>query len=100
MSQQDRAPTRWAAFEGSRCIASGTPAEVVARAKPIVDRAGPAAVLIFDDATSGLVEIDFRGTLADVLDRVQADQAARVGSAPEVPNGRTAGAPNGPNGPN
>lgn len=58
------------AFEGSRRIASGDLRQVVEKAKQVVDREGHGPVLLFDDATSGLIEVDFRGTVAEVLERV------------------------------
>ncbi len=53
------------AFEGTRRVAAGPLATVVAAAKPVVDRAGNGQVLLFDAVTSQPVEIDFRGSLDD-----------------------------------
>ncbi len=54
------------AFEGSRRIASGALHEVALVAKRAVDRAAhsatPALVLIFNDATSEVIELDWRGS--------------------------------------
>jgi len=50
------------AFEGSRLIASGKLAHVAVKAKEVVDRGERCPVLIFDDQTSQLIELDFRGT--------------------------------------
>ena len=58
------------AFEGARRIASGSLAEVVAATKPSVDRGAGAPILIFDQVTSAPIEVDFRGTLAEVLARL------------------------------
>lgn len=58
------------AFEGTRRIAAGALADVIAATKPVVDRAGNDPVLLFDATTSHPVEIDFRGSLADVLARL------------------------------
>lgn len=60
------------AFEGLRCIASGELAEVAMQAKGAMDRGGHGAVLIFDDATSEQIEVDFRGTADDVRNRLAA----------------------------
>jgi len=62
--------TRCTAFEGSRRIASGDLLEVARRTKEILDRGGFEPVLIFDDATSEQIELDFRGTAEDVLKRL------------------------------
>ncbi len=51
------------AFEGARRIATGDLAEVAAKVKEVVDRGDHGPLLIFDDVTSELVEIDFRKPL-------------------------------------
>lgn len=63
-----------AAFAGLQHIASGPLVEVAARAHPWMDHHDTGPVLIFDDLTSHLVEVDFRGSPADVT--------ARFGSMP------------------
>ncbi len=73
--------TTCTAFEGSQRIASGTLAEVVRLTKKVLDRGEKAPVLIFDNVTSELVEVDFRGTERDVLSRLQAQREA-VNPAP------------------
>ena len=55
------------AFAGSRRIASGNLTSVAVKVKNAVDRDERAAFLIFEDATSELVEIDTRGTVEQVL---------------------------------
>ena len=50
------------AFAGARRIASGDLKDVALKAKRAVDRGGPAPVLIFDDASGEVIEVDFRGT--------------------------------------
>jgi hypothetical protein len=64
-------PASCTAFEGFEQIASGDLAFVALKAKAAVDRPGSAPVLIFDDATSETVEIDFRGTPDDVVKRLE-----------------------------
>ena len=59
------------AFEGSHCIASGNLAEVAQKVKEIIDQEEHAPVLVFDDVTSEFIEIDFRGTVEDVLKRLE-----------------------------
>jgi hypothetical protein len=58
------------AFAGSRCIASGELRAVAAAVKLLLDRDGRLSVLIFDDATSEIVELDFRGSPQAVLARL------------------------------
>jgi hypothetical protein len=79
------------AFDGDRRIAAGDLRTVARAAKETLDRRKEASVLVFNAATSGAVEIDFRGTVADVLARLPevagapvADEAA---TAPPVPRG-------------
>jgi hypothetical protein len=71
------------AFEGPRCIASGELHNVARKAKEVIDRGQRATVLIFDDATSRIIEIDFRGTAEDVLSRL--DTARNVRGRDEAP---------------
>jgi uncharacterized protein len=58
------------AFVGTRRIASGSLADVARATKLIVDQDASAPILVFDDLSSQPVEIDFRGTVADVLGRL------------------------------
>lgn len=60
--------TSCTAFEGSRRIASGELREVAWKAKEAVDRGEP--VLIFNDETSQVIEVDFRGAVNDVVRRL------------------------------
>jgi len=77
------------AFEGDRCIASGDLRTVARAAKETLDRCKDAAVLVFDSA-SGPVDIDFRGSVDDVLARLPDPDAAvaaedAVAAAPRGP---------------
>jgi len=58
-------------FDGDRLIASGTLVEVVRSAKDAVDRHGRSPVLIFDNATSEVIDVDYRGTADDVVARLE-----------------------------
>jgi uncharacterized protein len=87
----DIAPhSRCTAFEGTQCVASGELAQVALKAKGVVD--GGKQVLIFDDVTSEAIEVDFRGTAADVLSRLPRSESKETESAP----GPDAEAPRGP----
>jgi hypothetical protein len=57
------------AFEGDRCIASGDLRAVARAAKETLDRRRDAAILVFD-SRSGPIDIDFRGSVDDVLARL------------------------------
>jgi hypothetical protein len=72
MGQADS--SSWVAFVGGRQIAIGTPAEVARSAKRAAD-AGEAPLLVLD-GESRVVDIDYRGTEADVLRRLGFDAAA------------------------
>ena len=58
------------AFDGERRIASGDLGDVARAAKQTLDRRKDASVLIFDGQTSSPVDLDFRGTVDDVLARL------------------------------
>ena len=79
-------PRQCTAFEGSRLIARGALREVALTVKKVIDRRGQASVLIFDDDTAELVEVDLRGTLAEVRARLAAAQATRLERS-EAPRG-------------
>jgi len=72
------------AFEGSRRIAAGDLASVAAEVKRALDRGGDAPILIFDEETSEQLEVDFRGTVEDVLARLR-PAAASPDEAPRGP---------------
>src|SRR5205809_1075295 len=75
------------AFIGTRRIASGPVADVALAAKRVADRGDN--VLIFDDATAQTIEIDFRGSAADVSARLaqRVDLRAAPTQEAEAPRG-------------
>jgi len=75
------------AFEGSRRVASGGLAEVALKVKVVLDRGERAPVLIFDDATSELVELDFRGTAEEVLRKLGEGEVLEAKPEEEAPRG-------------
>jgi uncharacterized protein len=78
------------AFEGDRRVASGNLREVISAAKEMLDQRKDASVLVFDGTTSGPIEIDFRGSIDDVLARlpdVASAPDADKEAAPPVPRG-------------
>ncbi len=79
--------TRCIAFMGTKAIASGDVRDVALKAKAAIDSDKWAQVLIFDDITSALVEVDFRGSAADTLRRID-DQAASARHAANHANRR------------
>lgn len=73
------------AFAGSDRIATGQLPLVALKAKELIDRNDSAAILIFDDVTSEQVEVDFRGSAEQVLQRLAASNA--TAAAPEASAG-------------
>ncbi len=60
------------AFKGDKCVASGNLKDVAGKVKEIIDQEKESSILIFDDETCEQVEVDFRGTIAEVIKRVEA----------------------------
>jgi hypothetical protein len=81
----------YVAFEGEHRIAAGDLPEVARAAKQLLDRRNDAAILVFNGRTSALVDIDYRGSVDDVLKRLPKPAAAPA----EEPPAPTA-APRGP----
>lgn len=78
------------AFEGDRCIASGDRRAVARATKAVLDRREDASIIIFDGDTSATMEIDFRGSIADVLARLPDEIGPSVlseGAAVPAPRG-------------
>jgi len=71
----------YTAFEADRCIASGDLGEVARTAKTRLGVRKDAAILVFDNATGAAVDIDFRGSVADVLARLPANASAAAAAA-------------------
>jgi len=59
------------AFQNDCLIASGELAEVALKAKEALDQNREATILIFEDASARVIEVDFGGTLADVRKRLE-----------------------------
>jgi hypothetical protein len=66
-------PGKYAAFAGAKRIATGTLAEAALAAKRAVERAPDASVLAFDLSTGAVVDLDLRGSEADILSRYAPD---------------------------
>ena len=69
--------TSCTAFRGNQRVASGNLVTVVRKIKEIIDQDEQASILIFDDDTSDLVEVDFRGAMENVLKRLGKIAAGR-----------------------
>ncbi len=85
------------AFADSRCVASGDLKDVAAKARDFLDRDETAQMLVFDDATSEVIEVDFRGTVKDILRRLGARRKSNGLPADKAqPNEQTPRAPGRP----
>ena len=85
----------WIAFAGHERVATGEPRDVAARAKRFVDGHPEVPVLIFDAFSSRPIEVDLRGSVAAVLERLPSppEVAAPVPEASAVPAPRGPGRP-------
>ena len=83
---------RCTAFEGSRQIANGELVEVALAAKAVIDRGTTEPILIFDDCTAKVIEIDFRGSAGDVRQRLGGRPDGDA-SAPEPEGAKRPGRP-------
>ena len=61
---------RYTAFDGTRRIATGPLDEVALAVKAAVDRGAAGPLLTFDDATGRVVDLDLRGSDAEIADRL------------------------------
>jgi hypothetical protein len=60
----------YVAFAGDRRVGSGSRRDVARAAREALDRDRDASILVFDGATSALVDLDLRGSIDDVLARI------------------------------
>jgi uncharacterized protein len=88
-----RPQVTYIAFEGDRCIASGGVRDVVSAAKAALDRCKDASIQIFDGLTGGTIEIDFRGSIDDVLARLPETVGRSAPAEDAVPTPRGPGRP-------
>jgi len=70
----------WIAFADERCVALGAPRDVATAVKLWVDAEPDVPFLVFDARSSFPVELDLRGSLADVLARLPADGGPAPGA--------------------
>ena len=63
------------AFKDNQRVAAGNLLQVASKVKEIIEQDELASILIFDDVTSELVELDFRGTVREVLERLEKSTA-------------------------
>jgi hypothetical protein len=81
--------TSFTAFAGHRLMLSGSLVEVTLAVRRAVDAGASQAILVFDDVTGRVVDVDFRGSEADIVEKSTQPAAAYVGRyrwpAPPLP---------------
>jgi hypothetical protein len=75
------------AFAGDRLLASGALAEVAIAVKMASGDKVPAPILIFDDSTGRVIDLDLRGSHRDIVARLP-QPAVAGGAIPDEPRGR------------
>jgi hypothetical protein len=69
------------AFQGGRQLISGSLVEVALAVKEAVDRGSAEPILMFEDATGRVFDVDLRGTKADVVRRLSKSQRSMTATA-------------------
>ena len=82
--------TRCTAFAGDRLVAAGPLRSVALTARQALDLDPEARLLIFDDAEQRQVEIDLRGSMAEVVQRLAAAENGQATGAAGAPAGAAA----------
>jgi len=72
----DSFPKSCTAFAGTRQIATGTLAMVALKAQSAANSGDLVPVSIFDDVTGRVVEIDLRGTVEDLMQRIAINETS------------------------
>lgn len=89
------------AFVGNRMLSAGPLIEVALAAKAVIESAANGPVLTFDDATGTVVDLDLRGSKADIIARLS-EQAMQAPARPKAwraePPGEERDAPGAPRG--
>lgn len=73
------------AFEGSRRLLSGPLVDVVLAVKAVLDRGSAEPILIFEDATGRVFDVDLRGTKIDIVRRLSKTQPSATVMAEQEP---------------
>src|SRR5450755_3418494 len=83
---------QFTAFQGQRRLVSGSLAKVALAVKKWSDAGSPSPILIFDDSTGRVIDLDLRGTDREILQRLpQAAESAHpppIDPSPGEPRGR------------
>lgn len=83
----DGSSPSWMAFVAQRCVAEGSPRVVLERLKALVDGEPNLSYRVLDAVSSQTIELDLRGSLAEVLARWPAPAAPASGEGDEAHRG-------------
>lgn len=78
----------YTAFAGHALLAAGPLAEVALAARRAADGDPGAAVFIYEDATGRAIDVDTRGTDAEIVARLPAPVEPEAEGSPALPRGR------------
>ena len=67
------------AFDGRRLLLSGPLVEVALAVKAATDNSSSNAILVFDDATGRVIDLDLRGSKADIIERLSQPPQTHAG---------------------
>lgn len=67
------------AFDGHRLLLSGPLVEVTLAVKAAAEAGSSDAILVFDDATGRVIDLDLRGSTADIVERLSLPPRPSVG---------------------
>ena len=86
-------PSTCTAFAGHRCVGSGSLTQVAREVKVVSDRGEEEPILVFNDRTGESIELDLRGTIKEVVERVGRLEKSGDTIAKEKPRNRGPGRP-------
>jgi len=79
-----QAPPIWTLFDGERRLAAGPPAEVAVAAHAVAGRDHDGPLLVFDDSSGKVVDLDLRGSAQEVATRYAPTVAPRPRGRPKL----------------
>lgn len=92
----DQANLTYIAFDGNHRLATGPLPAVALKVKESCDARPLARILVFNAASSELIDFDCRGTPAQMLRRLKASMPQAAAATPPPPEHATVAAPAGP----
>ena len=72
------------AFEGHRCVAKGEIRHVAEEVKKLLDTLPESIVTVFDTVSSRIVELDLRGSVEDLRQRLAAQEEEQIQAAAQA----------------